>query len=472
MRQPAWFVEAPSTENSTEQKTRLNLEFRGARVYPAGRVKTEKGNSGANMSTHNVDARRRKLTLGFNVPVRVILAVFCLCAICFGQSPPTFVMDGHVHMINRQLYLGGDISDHYKDGQVDLPRIRKGGVNAIFFSIFTSDNYYPNRFELKETMILMDLALRQIRKNHDQIEMARNASDIERIYKSGKIAAFLHLEGSFDLDGDLGLLRDLYRLGLRSAMFVAHNTDTNFADSCCSPPKWNGITAHGIEVVHEMNRLGMVIDVAHASDATMRQVAAASSDPMIYSHGGSMFIVNTPRNITDETAKIIAAKGGVIGLQFGNGFNNPKYHDWLESHRESRPAALFTSSAPLLASFQAVNDERGQAISARGLRRCRKSCACRLTSWWPCWITGSKSWERITSRWAPTSTAGCRRPKVCPISVITNYSSRPCAAWILGRTSSQDRGIESSARHPPSHAETATSPMTSYEMSNLATPVG
>jgi membrane dipeptidase len=312
------------------------------------------------MSTHNVDARRKKLTLGFNVPVRVILAVFSLCAICFGQSPPTFVMDGHVHIINRQLYLGGDISDHYKDGQVDLPRIRKGGINAIFFSLFTSDSYYPNRFELKQTMILMDLALRQIRKNQDQIEIARNASDIERIYKSGKIAAFLHLEGSFDLDGDLGVLRDLYRLGLRSAMFVAHNTDTNFADSCCSPPKWNGITAHGIELVHEMNRLGMVIDVAHASDATMRQVAAASSDPIIYSHGGSMSIVKVPRNITDETAKIIAAKGGVIGLQFGNGFNNPKYHDWLESHRESRPAPLFTSSAPLLASLQAVNDKEAK----------------------------------------------------------------------------------------------------------------
>jgi membrane dipeptidase len=269
-------------------------------------------------------------------------------------------MDGHVHLINRQFYLGGDISDHYKDGQVDLPHIRKGGVNALFFSIFTSDSYYPNRFELKETMVLMDLALRQIRKNQDQIEIARNASDIERIYKSGKIAAFLHLEGSFDLDGNLGLLRDLYRLGLRSAMFVAHNTDTNFADSCCSPPKWNGINAHGIEVVHEMNRLGMVIDVAHASQATMRQVAEASSDPVIYSHGGSMSIVNTPRNITDETAKIIAAKGGVIGLQFGNGFNNPKYHEWLESRKELRPPPLFTSSAPPLATFQAVNEKEAK----------------------------------------------------------------------------------------------------------------
>jgi membrane dipeptidase len=270
------------------------------------------------------------------------------------------VMDAHVHIINRQQYLGGDISDHYTDAQVDLPRIRQGGVNAMFFSLFTSDNYYPNRYELRETMILMDMALRQIRKNHDQIEIARNASDIERIYQSGKVAAFLHLEGTFDLDGDLGLLRDLYRLGLRSAMFVAHNTDTNFADSCCAPSKWNGVTPHGIEVVHEMNRLGMVIDVAHASEATMRQVAAASSDPIIYSHGGSMSVVKVPRNITDETAKIIAAKGGVIGLQFGNGFNNPKYFAWLDAHRERRPASIFNSSAPLLTSFDAVNEKEAK----------------------------------------------------------------------------------------------------------------
>ncbi len=195
----------------------------------------------ANVLTPSTGARRRSPGLGLSL-VRIIPAFFCLSTICFGQKSPTFVMDGHVHIINRQLYLGGDISDHYKDGQVDLPRIRKGGVNAMFFSIFTSDNFYPNRFELKETMMLMDLALRQIQKNHNQIEVARNASDIERIYKSGKVAAFLHIEGTYDLDGNLGLLRDLYRLGLRSAMFTAHNTDTSYADSCCAPPKWTAST--------------------------------------------------------------------------------------------------------------------------------------------------------------------------------------------------------------------------------------
>jgi membrane dipeptidase len=94
---------------------------------------------------------------------------------------------------------------------------------------------------------------------------------LERINKSGKIGAFLDLEGGFDLDGDLGILQDMYRLGLRSAMLVAHNYTNEFADSCCAAPRWHGINARGREVIHEMNRLGMVINVAHGSDETIQQ---------------------------------------------------------------------------------------------------------------------------------------------------------------------------------------------------------
>jgi membrane dipeptidase len=255
-----------------------------------------------------------------------------LATTCFGQMD-RFVMDGHVHMIDRQFYLGGDISDFYQDGQVDLPRIRKGGLSAIFFSLFSQEAYYTNRYEAKHTLRLLDLALRQIQKNHDQIEIAYTASDLERIHKAGKIGAFLDLEGGSDLDGDLGVLRDLYRLGLRSAMLVAHNYTNEFADSCCAQPRWHGINAKGREVIHEMNHLGMVINVAHGSDETIQQAAEASSDPVLYSHGGSRAIVDTGRNITDEAARMVGAKGGVIGVQFGNTFNNPKYYAWVQKGR-------------------------------------------------------------------------------------------------------------------------------------------
>jgi len=267
-----------------------------------------------------------------------------------------FVMDGHIHMINRQFYLGGDITDHYSDGQVDLPRMRKGGVDAIFFSIYTSDDYYPGRFEWKQTMVLMDLALRQIEKHKDQIELAPTASDIERAYKSGKIAAFLHLEGAFDLDGDLGLLRVLHRVGVRSLTLVAHNSTNHFADSCGSHGKWGGITQHGVEVVHEMNRLGMLIDLAHASDQTIQQVVEASSDPVLYSHGGSRFFVDIERNITDKAARAIAAKGGLVGLQFGNSMNNPRYAEWLQKRKMANPAAPTAGPASPFTSIEAVHE--------------------------------------------------------------------------------------------------------------------
>ena len=255
-----------------------------------------------------------------------------MMSVCFGQ-PDRFVMDGHVHMIDRQFYLSGNISDSYPDGQVDLPRIRKGGLSAIFFSLFVQEPYYTDRYESKHALRLMDLAIRQIQQNHNQIEIAYTASDLDRIHRAGKVGAFLDLEGSFDLDGDLGVLRDLYRLGLRSAMLVAHNYANEFADSCCAPARWHGINDKGREVIREMNRLGMVINVAHGSDETIQQAAEASADPVLYSHGGSRAIVDTGRNITDQAARKVAAKGGVLGVQFGNTFNNPVYYAWVQKGR-------------------------------------------------------------------------------------------------------------------------------------------
>jgi len=242
-------------------------------------------------------------------------------------------MDAHVHMINRQFYQGGEITDSYSDGQVDVPRMKKGGLNAIFFSLYSTEQYYPGRFEVKSTIQLMDLALRQLEKHRDQIALALNGSDIDRISKSGRIAAFVDLEGGFDLDGDLGVLRTLYRLGMRSVMLVAHNHTNNFADSCCGEQKWSGINQRGREVIREMNRLGMLINVAHASNQTILQTVEASSDPIIFSHGGSRHFIDIPRNLSDGAAKNIAAKGGVICLQFGNTFNNPAYYDTLPKNR-------------------------------------------------------------------------------------------------------------------------------------------
>lgn len=239
-----------------------------------------------------------------------------------------FVFDGHVHIGTRQFYTGGDIGQRYTDGQVDLPRAREGGVDAFLFTLYVREEYYPPRFETRQLLRLVDLALSQIEANHDTVELALNASDIARINRAGKMAAVLDLEGGFDLDGDLGVLRSLYRLGLRCFQLPAHNWANEFADSCCAGHRWNGLNERGREVVREANRLGLLINVSHASDETIEQVLEVSSDPVVATHHGLRSVNDIPRNMPDELVKKLAAKGGVIGFQIGNSFHNPRFFEW------------------------------------------------------------------------------------------------------------------------------------------------
>ena len=244
-----------------------------------------------------------------------------------------FVFDGHIHMINRQLYHGGDIGTRVADGQVDLPRMRMGGVDALLFSLFVSEEYYPARLETQHALRLLYLAKQQVARNQATIEFAFNAEDIGRINKAGKIAAVLDLEGGFNLDGDLDVLRKFYELGLRAAQLPAHNWANEFADSCCAKPKWHGLNDRGRAVVKEMNRLGMLINVSHASDETMEQTIDLSSDPVVATHHGMRSVNNIPRNIPDPLLKKLAAKGGVMGFQIGNEFHNVKLFEWRTQQR-------------------------------------------------------------------------------------------------------------------------------------------
>ena len=242
------------------------------------------------------------------------------------------VFDAHVHAVDREFYHGGDIAERKTDGQWDLSRAREGGLGALFFSVYVPDEYYPARQETKQALRVMDAALTQIAKNRGQIELALNGADIDRIRKAGKIAAVLDFEGSFDLDGDLGVLRNMYRLGLRSAQLSAHNTTSNFADSCCSPAKWHGLNDRGRSWVREMNRLGMAINVSHSSDDAISQTIDLSADPVIATHHGLRSFNPIPRNMPDWLLQKMAAKGGVIAFQIGNEFHNRKLFDWRTEH--------------------------------------------------------------------------------------------------------------------------------------------
>jgi membrane dipeptidase len=245
----------------------------------------------------------------------------------------SLVFDGHIHAIEREFYHGGDIGQRKPDGQFDLVRARDGGLGAMFFSFYVSEDYYPGRFETKQALRLIDACVTQIQANTSAIEIAHNASELERIHASGKIAAVLDIEGSFDLDGDLGVMRDFYRLGLRSMQLSAHNWQSNYADSCCAGTfKNNGLNDRGRAWIHEANRLGMVINVSHASDDAISQAIDVSSDPVIATHHGLRQVNDIPRNMPDWLLKKLAAKGGVIGFQIGNEFHNRKVFDWVTAH--------------------------------------------------------------------------------------------------------------------------------------------
>jgi membrane dipeptidase len=242
------------------------------------------------------------------------------------------VFDGHIHAIDREFYHGGDIGVQRSDGQFDLPRAFEGGLGAMFFSIFVTEDYYPGHWEAKQALRMLECAREQIANNSSKIEIAYNAADVERIHRAGKIAAVLDIEGSFDRDGDLRVIRQFYRLGLRSMMLSAHNWPNHYADSCCSPPESHGLSPHGRDVIRELNRLGIVIDVSHASDDAISQAIDVSTEPLVATHNGMRALNDIPRNMPDWLMKKLAAHGGVIGFQIGNEFHNRKEFEYRTAH--------------------------------------------------------------------------------------------------------------------------------------------
>lgn len=233
-----------------------------------------------------------------------------------------FVLDAHAHVVNRQFYKGGSLGDRLPDGQFDLVRAKEGGLKALFFTMFIPEDYYPARFETKQALRLLDEAYRQLERNSDKVEIALEPKDLDRINAKGKIAAILDLEGGYDLDGDLGVLRMLYRLGLRSLQLPAHNYANRFAESCCAAAPFHGLTEHGREFIRECNRLGMMLNLAHASPDTTIQAAETSKHPLLATHEGFRKFNDIPRTLTDEAYRALAKKGGVIGFHIGNEFHN------------------------------------------------------------------------------------------------------------------------------------------------------
>jgi membrane dipeptidase len=212
---------------------------------------------------------------------------------------------------------GLDIGVRREGGHTDLPRLRQGGVGAVFFSAYVAAGFARPGQAAHRALEMIDTIRYDIVERHPgEFALAASASDIERIRREGKIAALIGIEGGHAIEDSLRLLRAFYALGARY-LTLTHTNANNWADSSGEAPRHGGLTAFGRQVVAEMNRLGMLVDVSHVSDETFWQALEASRAPVIASHSSCRALSPIARNMTDEMIRALARKGGVIHINFG-----------------------------------------------------------------------------------------------------------------------------------------------------------
>jgi membrane dipeptidase len=265
-------------------------------------------------------------------PMRYAL-IFSAAAVLHAQA---IGIDTHIDTAQRVLIDRTDITQRSPVGHVDIPRLKEGGVNAPFFALWVPA-YYKGPEAIRRTLDLRDAMQRVFDTHPELIAAALTAADIERITRSGRIAAILTLEGGHQIDNDLAVLRMYHRLGIR-AMTLTHFRNNEWADSSTDKSAHNGLTAFGKDVVKEMNRIGMIVDVSHVSDKTFYDALAASTKPVIATHSSCRELSNVPRNMTDDMLRALAKNGGVVGINFGEGFLNPKDAEKLMATVESLAA--------------------------------------------------------------------------------------------------------------------------------------
>jgi membrane dipeptidase len=274
-------------------------------------------------------------------------------------------IDTHIDTAQRLLIENADISKRLSDGQVDLPRLREGGMHAPFFSLWVPV-YYHGAEAVRRTLDLRDAMQSFLDAHPDQIELATTAGDVERITAARKIAAVLALEGGHQIDDDLRVLRMYHRLGVR-AMTLAHFRNNNWADSSTDKPQHNGLTDFGKQVVREMNRIGMMVDISHVSDKTFYDAIQTSTRPVIASHSSCRALTNMPRNMTDDMLRALARNGGVVGVNFYPGFISQKAAAAASKNISAKAQALPPQNAKALDEYAAEEHYRDlKSSSQRG----------------------------------------------------------------------------------------------------------
>ena len=265
----------------------------------------------------------------------------------------SMVVDTHDDTTQRFLHGKFDIGARHSDGSIDIPRMREGGLDAIFFSI-----WIPSKITGQEAV---NRALAQIAAVREQLSahpkdlaLATTAAEVRAAHKRGKIAALLGVEGGHMINSNLDVLRNFASLGVRY-ITLTHSGNDEWADSSTDTPAHNGLTDFGKDVVREMNRLGIIVDISHVSDKTFYDALDVSKAPMIASHSSCRALCDAPRNMSDRMMKDLAAKGGVVQINYHVGFLSQEFRN-----------------------AEKANPEINKAIGEEVQKRCGNDEACQL----------------------------------------------------------------------------------------------
>jgi len=233
-----------------------------------------------------------------------------------------WVFDAHCDTICKIVNEHYSLEERKKIGHLDIPRMKEGGIGVQIFAVFIEDIYKPDR-SLKRALQLISSLYQEIEQNHLHISLVYNFNQLKEARRMGKIAAILSIEGGEVLEGELGILGILYTLGVR-LLTLTWNQRNQIADGVGESRTGGGLTNFGIEVIEQMNKLGMIIDVSHLSEKGFWEVVKKSKAPIIASHSNCYSLCPHPRNLKDDQLRAIAKKGGVIGINFVPNFLTKK----------------------------------------------------------------------------------------------------------------------------------------------------
>ena len=233
---------------------------------------------------------------------------------------------------------GYDLGQRHDYAEVDIPRLREGGVTGVFFSIYTTVSQSPASAKQRSFEII-EAVVREVGRHPDELILATRSDDAVRAKDEGKIAIFMGVEGGHTIDSDLDVLRNHFEKGVRY-MTLTHSANTPWAGSSGEEDRTKGLTEFGREVVRTMNRLGMMVDISHVSDPTFFDAIAVAKAPLIASHSSCRALSNHPRNMTDDMLRALAKNGGVAHINFYNEFLDDRHRVYAPEYSDlSKKAA-------------------------------------------------------------------------------------------------------------------------------------